>query len=139
MSEIKQVIVMRTKYPDGNGGVTGVRKGKLCAQAAHASMKIFFDRAEIEWVGPRIKMELCLTPEMEIWSTGSFAKIVVYVDTEEELLALHEKALASDLPAAIIQDSGRTEFHGKPTYTALAIGPHNSELIDKITGHLPLL
>ena len=38
METIKQVIVIRTKFPDGNGGLKTVRKGKLIAQGAHASM-----------------------------------------------------------------------------------------------------
>lgn len=141
MSEIKQVIVMRQKYPDGKGGLKKIRKGKLCAQAAHASMKIFFDRAEagLEWGRAGIRMEIPLTSSMYEWWRAGFAKIILYVDTEEELLDLHKKALAADLPAAIIQDSGRTEFHGEPTYTALAIGPHKANMIDPLTGHLSLL
>ena len=32
MDEVKQVIVMRTKYPDGKGGFFQLRKGELIAQ-----------------------------------------------------------------------------------------------------------
>jgi PTH2 family peptidyl-tRNA hydrolase len=38
----------------------------------------------------------------------------------------------------MIQDSGRTEFHGQPTLTACAIGPDLAERIDEITGDLTL-
>lgn len=34
---------------------------------------------------------------------------------------------------------GKTEFHGVPTRTCLAIGPDDSEKIDAITGQLQLL
>ncbi|NBO64961.1 MAG: hypothetical protein EBU88_08990, partial [Acidobacteria bacterium] len=35
---IKQVIVFRTSYPDGKGGVRKLRRGKEIAQACHASI-----------------------------------------------------------------------------------------------------
>lgn len=39
----------------------------------------------------------------------------------------------------LVKQYGFTEFHSVPTYTALAIGPAESEKIDEITGHLKLL
>lgn len=39
----------------------------------------------------------------------------------------------------LITDSGKTEFHGEPTDTCLAIGPGEADKIDEITGHLQLL
>ena len=133
--ETKQVIVMRTKYPDGNGGVTGVRKGKLCAQAAHASMAVFFDRSEVT----DLTMESRLTPAMAEWAGGQFAKIVCSVETEEELLEICKQAQDADLPCALIRDSGRTEFDGQTTSTAVAVGPAYADEVDKITGDLPLM
>lgn len=73
------------------------------------------------------------------WLTGLFTKIVVSCDSEEELLELHKKALSKKILTSLIQDSGKTEFNGIPTYTAVAIGPDNIEKIDSITGHLKLL
>ena len=141
---IKQVIVMRKDL--------NMRKGKIAAQAAHASMKIFFDlmkqcfedidfgfggvtdNREIEG-----KYEIHLTPEMDDWKSGIFTKVVVSVDSEEGLLNIVKEAESAQLPVALIQDAGKTEFNGVPTYTCCAVGPADSEKIDVITGGLKLL
>jgi PTH2 family peptidyl-tRNA hydrolase len=73
------------------------------------------------------------------WLEGSFAKIVVGVDSEEELLAIHQKAKDMGLVCSLIRDAGRTEFHNEPTYTCVAVGPGKDERIDDVTGHLKLL
>jgi len=145
---VKQVIVLRTDL--------NMRKGKMCAQAAHASMKVLLDAgsygfANRKWEG----YTFCQTAElmedeerafmlrmssaMQQWLDGSFTKICVGIGSEDEFLALRDIALAAGLPCAAIQDSGFTEFHGVPTWTALAIGPAEAESIDKITGLLKLL
>lgn len=125
---IKQVIVMRVKYPNGNGGTTGLRKGKLISQACHASIS-FLTR---KWGGKLSKVE-------EAWVAGSFAKICLAVETEEELIAVYQQAKDKMLEVHMITDSGRTEFDGVPTKTCLAIGPDRSSKIDAVTGKLKLL
>jgi len=142
---VKQVIVMRKDL--------NMRKGKIAAQAAHASMKVFFDRMtkvfrddfviygkDINVKGAPVKgqFKIELTPEMEHWKEGPFTKVCVYVNSEEELLDIVEKAKGSGLPVALITDSGKTEFNGVPTNTCCAIGPDLSEKIDEITGKLTL-
>lgn len=145
MNKVKQVIVMRVKYPDGKGGTVGIRRGKEIAQASHASMQFLGEqfREYMEWYGSHISsgydIKLNLTHEEVQWFQGSYAKVCLQVDTEGELLELCEKAKAAGLKAHIITDSGLTEFHGVPTKTALAIGPDLSSKIDPITGHLKLL
>lgn len=140
MSEPKQIIVVRKDL--------GMRKGKMMAQAAHASMKVFFDRGHVspatfsDSLAPaELPAELVvpLSSAMEHWVRNSFAKIVVGCDSEEELLELARQANEVGIPCGLIQDAGRTEFHGIPTYTALAIGPDYPEKIDPITGGLKLL
>jgi len=132
MSDIKQVIVLRKDL--------NMRKGKMVAQGAHASMKVFFDRMFNggDMVG-RNKMVFTQTPEDKEWMDGKFTKICVSVDSEEELLSVHQKACDAGINCAIIKDAGLTEFDGVETYTAVAIGPASSEKIDPITGDLKLL
>lgn len=109
----------------------------MVAQGAHASLKVFFDRIEYCDHG-EMRMNR-ITPEMASWINGVFAKICVSVDSEAELLQIYDQAKIADLPVAIIEDCGLTEFHNVPTKTCLAIGPDEAEKIDKITGHLKLL
>lgn len=140
---VKQVIVVRTKFPCKNG-TFGMRAGKQAAQVAHASMKVFFDMSVLEtcryYEGtPEEQKTVCmvtspLTPEMESWISGTFTKVVVGVETEEQLLEAHRLAKEAGLPTSLIQDIGATEFKGVPTYTTCAIGPADSEAINKITG-----
>ena len=61
------------------------------------------------------------------------------MNSEEELMELQDKALDAGLEVHLITDSGKTEFHGEPTNTCLAIGPDKAEKIDEITGQLQLL
>ena len=118
--EPKQVIVMRTDL--------GMRKGKMIAQGAHASLKVLLDYQDaMGW------------PARALWLENSFAKICVRVDSEEELLRVYAHALNEGLHAALIVDSGRTEFNGVPTRTCIAIGPEFPSKIDPVTGHLKLL
>lgn len=131
----KQVIVIRKDL--------NMRKGKMCSQAAHASMKVLLDMStkisdEDGETGGRTIVFLPGSA-MNDWVNGIFTKITVSVDSEEALLAVHEQAKAAGLPTALIQDVGKTEFGGVPTYTAVAVGPAWADEIDPITGKLPLL
>jgi PTH2 family peptidyl-tRNA hydrolase len=78
-------------------------------------------------------------PELIEWLDCGFTKICVRADSLKELLDVGEKAKEANLPVAVVVDSGKTEFHGASTITCLAIGPAESEEIDKITGELKLL
>lgn len=129
---VKQVIVMRHKYLSADGKEFSLRKGKMIAQACHASMSFLTRRLETEMIPVFTK------PELD-WMAGSFAKVCVRVNSEEELLKIHDEAKKAGLEVYLITDSGRTEFHGVPTNTCLAIGPDLSEKIDPITGSLQLL
>ncbi len=81
---------------------------------------------------------LSINEDMKQWLEGSFVKICVTVESEQELLDLRDKADKASIPFALITDSGLTYFKNVPTNTVLAIGPANSEKIDLITGHLKL-
>jgi len=125
--EHKQTIVLRKDL--------NMRKGKMIAQGAHASLRAVLQlgrREEGNFVIP-------LDERLEPWLLGRFKKICVSVNSEAELLSLHEAARDAGLITALIQDAGLTEFGGVPTYTALAVGPDREDRVDAITGSLALL
>jgi PTH2 family peptidyl-tRNA hydrolase len=139
MSEThKQVLVMRKDL--------NCRKGKMIAQGAHASVAAIL-KGSVKWFMQRPEGQseplecICipLTPDIRPWLEGKFTKICVSVDSEAELLAIHQKAKTANLITSLILDAGLTEFGGIPTYTACAVGPGPSAKIDEITGTLKLL
>ncbi len=100
--------------------------GKLAVQVAHAA---------------------CMAAEMardrhpeayRAWKEEGSKKVVVAVSSEEELLEVYRQAERLGLPRAIVRDAGLTELP-PGTLTAVAVGPHRSDLVDKVTGRLPLL
>ena len=123
----KQVIVMRKDL--------NMRKGKMIAQGAHASLKVLLDRGQLA----DGSFTFTITAAMADWLGGRFAKICVSVTSEAALDAIADKARAAGLPCALIVDAGTTEFHGVPTKTCCAVGPAWSDEVDAITGELPLL
>jgi len=125
--EHKQTIVLRKDL--------NMRKGKMVAQGAHASMRAILQLGRQEGGNFVIPLDERLEP----WLLGRFKKICVSVNSEAELLQLHQQAKAAGLITALIQDAGLTEFGGVPTYTALAVGPDTADRVDLVTGSLPLL
>ena len=119
---VKQVMVYRRDL--------AMRKGKIAAQCAHASMAVFFQRDE----GPVDRLSVRLDGPMAAWAKGRFAKVVLSVEGEAELMQIHAEASQRGVPCALITDSGKTEFHGQPTRTTVALGPAPSSEIDAITG-----
>ena len=124
--EHKQVIILRKDL--------NMRKGKLVAQGAHASMGAILSLCKQD--GDTLVLEM--DERTKPWLTGRFKKICVYVNSEEELLQIYNTALTKGLVCTIIKDSGLTEFNGVPTLTAVAVGPDREDKIDEVTKHLPL-
>jgi PTH2 family peptidyl-tRNA hydrolase len=125
----KQVIVMRKDL--------GMRKGKMIAQGAHASLKVLLQAGGLADDGATYT--IALTPPMTAWLSKKFTKVCVSVDSESALDAIVEQARAAGVPVALIVDAGQTEFKGVPTKTCCAVGPAWTEEVDAITGKLPLL
>ncbi len=113
----KQVIVLRSDLE--------MSPGKAAAQASHAA------------VSAAEKARKNHPHWWREWFESGQRKIVLKANSEAELLNLEKKAKDLGLPTALISDMGLTEL--KPgTTTALGIGPAPSNLIDKVTGSLPL-
>ncbi|MCH7902657.1 peptidyl-tRNA hydrolase [archaeon] len=110
----KQVILVREdlKLP----------KGKLSVQVAHASL----DAA--------LKSDKKI---LEAWKEQGQAKIVLQVDSKQELLELFEE-LKNLFPTALIKDAGKTQIQSGEV-TAIGIGPVPENEINKYTKDLKLL
>lgn len=130
MSDTKMVIVMRTDL--------NMRKGKMIAQGAHASMA-FLSNIVKRMLDSGLRPDDLLLPVEIEWLESSFTKVCVQIDSEEALLMIAESARDSGIECHVITDSGLTEFHGVPTVTCLALGPDHADKIDPVTGHLKLL
>lgn len=133
MREAKQVIVVRKDL--------GMRKGKIAAQAAHASLGAVLKLFTREDVGKHFSLNAVFSgksPE-HAWLDGPFTKICVSVDSEKELLDLVEEARRKGILHCLITDSGRTEFNNVPTITCAAFGPWWVDELNRLTGHLTLL
>jgi peptidyl-tRNA hydrolase, PTH2 family len=115
--KLKQILVMRKDL--------NMRKGKMCSQAAHASLKA--------------TLENLTHPSVIKWLSGNFTKITVSVDSEEQLFEVMKNAENAGIITTLITDAGRTEFDGVPTNTCIAVGPASDEELTPITGHLKLL
>ncbi|WP_132056999.1 peptidyl-tRNA hydrolase Pth2 [Halorussus amylolyticus] len=111
---MKQAIVARTDI--------GMGKGKLAAQVAHASLSAY------EETGSKARKR---------WKGEGQKKVVLKGDSESQLFELAEKARAEGLPHAIVRDAGHTQLD-PGTVSALAVGPADDDLVDKVTGDLSL-
>ena len=111
---MKQAIVARTDI--------GMGKGKLAAQVAHASLSAY------EETGSKAR---------KAWKGEGQKKVVLKASGESQLFELAEKARAEGLPHAVVRDAGHTQLD-PGTVTALAVGPGDDEIIDRVTGDLSL-
>jgi peptidyl-tRNA hydrolase, PTH2 family len=116
--EYKMVIVTR--------GDLKLSPGKLAAQVAHAAVECALDtkKQNSRWFNK--------------WQAEGAKKAVVKVDSEKDFYLLKEKAENLKMAAHIITDAGHTEIPAE-TVTVLGIGPAPSNIIDQVTGDLPLL
>ena len=112
---LKQVILIRKdlKLP----------KGKLAAQAAHASVRAVLKSDK---------------RKVAKWDAQGAKKIVLKVNDLRELKKYLIKAKTAKLKTAVITDAGFTVI-APGTTTCMAIGPDEEDKIDKITGKLALM
>jgi PTH2 family peptidyl-tRNA hydrolase len=116
--EYKQVILLRSDLK--------MSKGKIAAQSGHAA----FSAAE--------EARKKFPKWWKSWIETGQCKIALKVGSEQELLKLEKEAKTLNLPSKLIHDRGLTEIP-PGTITCLGIGPAPTNLINKITGELPLL
>lgn len=100
--------------------------GKVAAQVAHAAVM------GAENVKARKR------DWFDLWFRGGQAKVVVKVNTMEELMDISKRATEMCLPVVQVQDSGLTQIPSG-TITCVGIGPAPSVLVGRITSKLKLL
>ncbi|MCL5679792.1 MAG: peptidyl-tRNA hydrolase Pth2 [Candidatus Marsarchaeota archaeon] len=118
LGEIKQAIIIRSNLE--------MSKGKIAAQAAHASLMSYF---EAERQDKQVARE---------WLDTGEKKIVLKVSDEDSLVKLYNAFKFKKVPCALVTDAGLTEIP-PGSKTALGIGPWKSEEIDIFTRQLKLL
>ena len=111
----KQVIVVRSDLR--------LSKGKLAAQAAHASLDAY------KKADPRVRAA---------WEQEGAKKVVVRVDDEKMLLDAFNLAKELKLPCSLIKDAGRTEL-APGTTTSAGVGPAPEAAVDRVTGKMKML
>jgi len=120
MVNTKQYIILRKDLK--------MNKGKIAAQASHASVNAYIQCLNDE-------------PHQEIldnWFNTGYTKIALSVSSEEELNNVFKKAISYKLHTSYIIDEGRTCFDGKETPTCIGIGPEKTEILNKLFSDLKL-
>jgi len=108
---LKQVILIRKDLE--------LSKGKLAAQACHASLKTY---RKSKKKNPK---------ETNDWIDQGGKKIILWVKKKKKI----EREIPKKIPKTSIKDAGYTELE-PGTLTALGIGPWEEEELDKYTGDL---
>jgi peptidyl-tRNA hydrolase, PTH2 family len=99
--------------------------GKFAAQVAHAA------------VSCALEAKAKKTKWFSEWYREGQRKVVLRAKDVDELRSLKETAARAGLTVALITDAGLTELPPNTT-TCLGIGPAPANLIDPVTGSLPL-
>ena len=116
-TETKVVVVVRLDLD--------ITRGKTAVQVAHAAVMCALES--------RVKAK----PWFDRWIDGGQRKIVVKAQDLASLRDLHAKAERQGIVAVLVQDAGLTEV-APGTVTCLGVGPAPDEVVDKVTGNLPL-
>ncbi len=116
--EYKMVIVTRKDL--------SLSAGKLAAQVSHAAVDCTLRTKKSK---PAWFLE---------WKREGAKKVVVSVDSLKDFYPLREKANSLGIVTSIVVDAGHTEIP-EGTETVLGVGPAPSNLVDQVTGQLPLL
>ncbi len=100
--------------------------GKTSSQAAHAAV-----------LG--VENTRCLRRNwVETWLEEGQAKIILKVNSLQELAEIRNDAEKLMLPVVTVQDKGLTQIQPGTT-TCIGIGPAPSKIIDTVTRNLKLL
>lgn len=104
-------------------------KGKTAAQCAHAAILCYQSASH----GSEMQNAL-----LQCWCRMGQPKIVLRVDSYEQLNGLQQRAQEANVVAALVRDAGRTQLD-PGTATVLGLGPATAADVDKLVAHLKLL
>ncbi|KAF5735432.1 Peptidyl-tRNA hydrolase II family protein isoform 1 [Tripterygium wilfordii] len=117
LEDFKMVLVVRNDLKMG--------KGKIAAQCSHATLGLY---KKILYRAPKA---------LNRWEMSAQPKVVVKIESEEEMLALQDRAKSLKLPTHITIDAGRTQIAPNSRTVMAILGP--VEVVDDVTGGLKLL
>lgn len=136
--QVKQVIVIDKSKQ--------MNVGKIVAQGGHASLGALltlFDKNNSNDI-IKYNVEFNKNSILDKWLNGIFTKVCLGVNSEDEMVDIYNKiteynkTAAEKIPIVMIEDCGKTCFHGEKTKTCIGIGPFWSDVLDNFTGHLKL-
>ncbi|KAK3042269.1 hypothetical protein RJ639_001864, partial [Escallonia herrerae] len=117
LEDFKMVLVVRNDLKMG--------KGKIAAQCSHATLGLY-------------KKLLHRAPKaLSRWEMCGQVKVVVKIDSEDDMLLLQERAKSLNLPTHTTIDAGRTQIAPNSRTVMSILGP--AEMVDDVTGGLKLL
>ncbi|KAL3653800.1 hypothetical protein CASFOL_003481 [Castilleja foliolosa] len=117
IDDFKMVLVVRNDLKMG--------KGKIAAQCSHATLGLY-------------KKILNRAPKsLNRWEMCGQVKVVVKIESEDDMLVLQERAKSLNIPTHIVIDAGRTQIAPNSRTVMAVLGP--ADLVDDVTGGLKLL
>jgi len=116
--DFKQVIVVRKDLRMGTG--------KIAAQVGHAVVLAVDECRKFNKLW------------LKCWLNEGQSKIVLKVNSLEELLQVKNDTQKLMIPIVMVQDRGLTQI-ATGTITCIGIGPAPSDIVDKVTSGLKLL
>ncbi|KAJ0261077.1 Aminoacyl-tRNA hydrolase [Hirschfeldia incana] len=117
LDDFKMVLVVRNDLKMG--------KGKIAAQCSHATLGLYK------------KLVRRAPKALNSWEECAQPKVVVKIETEDEMLDLQERAKSLKLPTHITIDAGRTQIAPNSRTVMAILGP--VQVVDEVTGGLKLL
>ncbi|KAG9455001.1 hypothetical protein H6P81_007905 [Aristolochia fimbriata] len=117
LEDFKMVLVVRNDLKMG--------KGKIAAQCSHATLGLY---KKISKKAPKA---------LNRWEMCGQVKVVVKIESEEEMLILQERVKSLNLPTHVTVDAGRTQIAPNSRTVMAILGP--ADMVDDVTGGLKLL
>ncbi|XP_071710190.1 uncharacterized protein [Rutidosis leptorrhynchoides] len=117
IEDFKMVLVVRNDLKMG--------KGKIAAQCSHATLGLY-------------KKILHRAPKaLSRWEMCGQVKVVVKIESEDDMLELQGRAKSLAIPTHIVVDAGRTQIAPNSRTVMAILGP--ADMVDDVTGGLKLL